>query len=184
MSRWSGLVIGVALVVATLAAYGSVLQNGFVDLDDRDYVLANPYVRQGLSWQTIVWSFTSFDMSNWHPLTWLSWALDARLYGLSPAGFMPPTCSGTSSACCCCFGCFARRLAVPHEAPLSPPCLLCTPCTSNRSLGSASARTCSAPPLVFWRCGRTRDTPPGRRWVEGYRSRAVWPSAYWQNRCS
>ena len=76
-----------ALVAATLASYCGVFQNGFVDLDDQDYIVRNPRLHEGLTWQTIAWSFTSFDMSNWHPLTWLSWALDARLFGLNPAAF-------------------------------------------------------------------------------------------------
>ena len=32
------------------------------------------------------WAFTSFDAANWHPLTWLSHALDCQLFKLNPAG--------------------------------------------------------------------------------------------------
>ena len=31
------------------------------------------------------WTFTSYDAANWHPLTWLSHALDFQLFGLNPA---------------------------------------------------------------------------------------------------
>jgi tetratricopeptide (TPR) repeat protein len=34
----------------------------------------------------MVWAFTTFDAGNWHPLTWLSHALDCQLYGLKPGG--------------------------------------------------------------------------------------------------
>ncbi len=32
------------------------------------------------------WAFTTYYASNWHPLTWLSHALDCQMFGLDPAG--------------------------------------------------------------------------------------------------
>ena len=32
------------------------------------------------------WAFTTYDEANWHPLTWLSHALDCQFFGLNPAG--------------------------------------------------------------------------------------------------
>ena len=32
------------------------------------------------------WSFTTFREGNWHPLTWLSHALDYQFFHLNPAG--------------------------------------------------------------------------------------------------
>jgi tetratricopeptide (TPR) repeat protein len=55
-------------------------------LDDRDYVTANFHIHGGLAWSTIKWAFTSTAAANWHPLTWLSHALDYQLFGLNPAG--------------------------------------------------------------------------------------------------
>jgi tetratricopeptide (TPR) repeat protein len=43
-------------------------------------------VQQGLSQATFRWALTSTAEANWHPLTWLSHALDCQLYGLKPAG--------------------------------------------------------------------------------------------------
>jgi protein O-mannosyl-transferase len=40
----------------------------------------------GLSWRTVRWAFTSFEVANWHPLTWMSHALDCQLYGLHAGG--------------------------------------------------------------------------------------------------
>ena len=40
----------------------------------------------GLSWKTVVWAFRSTQESNWHPVTWLSHALDWQVFGLNPAG--------------------------------------------------------------------------------------------------
>ena len=35
---------------------------------------------------TVQWAFTTFDAANWHPITWLSHALDYQLFQLNPAG--------------------------------------------------------------------------------------------------
>ncbi|MBZ5664111.1 MAG: tetratricopeptide repeat protein [Acidobacteriia bacterium] len=80
------LVLGLLLVVATLALYNPVSRNGFVNFDDDRYVTDNPQVQAGLRWSTISWAFTSLDQANWHPLTWLSHALDCQLFGLNPVG--------------------------------------------------------------------------------------------------
>ena len=68
----------------------SALQPGrghaFLIFDDHDYVTANLHIREGLSWNTVRWAFSSTAAANWHPLTWLSHALDCQLFGLNPAG--------------------------------------------------------------------------------------------------
>src|SRR5450631_3101294 len=76
------------LLIATLtvAVYWPVLQNGFIDYDDEDYVTANMMVRQGLTLKGFIWAFTTFHAGNWHPLTWLSHMLDVELFGLNPIG--------------------------------------------------------------------------------------------------
>jgi protein O-mannosyl-transferase len=80
------LVLGLLLVVVTLALYNPASRNGFVNFDDDRYVTDNPQVRAGLHWSTISWAFTSLDQANWHPLTWLSHALDCQLFKLNPVG--------------------------------------------------------------------------------------------------
>ena len=74
------------LVLLTLSVYNSVIHNGFTNFDDNLYVTDNVHVRAGLGWSTIKWAFTSFDAANWHPLTWLSHALDCQLFQLNPIG--------------------------------------------------------------------------------------------------
>ena len=81
------MVFGLLLVAVTLALYNPVSRNGFVNFDDDRYVTDNSEVRAGLHWSTVSWAFTTLDQSNWHPLTWLSYALDCQLYQLNPAGF-------------------------------------------------------------------------------------------------
>ena len=79
-------VLCVLLAGVTIALYTPVLGHSFVVLDDREYVTTNPHVHDGLSWSTIQWAFTSTYAANWHPLTWLSHALDYQLFALNPAG--------------------------------------------------------------------------------------------------
>jgi tetratricopeptide (TPR) repeat protein len=74
------------LALLTLGVYAGVARNGFVDYDDPAYVTQNAHVRAGLTPDTAAWAFTSREESNWHPLTWLSHALDVTLFGVEPAG--------------------------------------------------------------------------------------------------
>jgi tetratricopeptide (TPR) repeat protein len=74
------------LVAATLAFYNPVAGNQFTDFDDSVYILKNPQVQSGLSWQTLKWSFTTFHAGYWHPVTWLSHAFDCQIFRLDPAG--------------------------------------------------------------------------------------------------
>jgi protein O-mannosyl-transferase len=78
-----GLVIGVQLAVLCLL-FAQTLAFDYVYFDDAEYVLENPAVRAGLTLEGIRWAFTSFYMSNWHPLTWLSHMLDVSLFGVDP----------------------------------------------------------------------------------------------------
>jgi protein O-mannosyl-transferase len=74
------------LVLFTLAVYNPVVHNGFTNFDDNGYITDNAHVHEGLSWATVKWAFTSLDDANWHPITWLSHALDCQLFKLNPAG--------------------------------------------------------------------------------------------------
>ncbi len=80
------LIVCVVLAAIALVAYIPVAHNGFVNYDDDRYILTNPHVRGGISASTIAWAFTSTDEANWHPLTWISHALDCQLFQLNPAG--------------------------------------------------------------------------------------------------
>ena len=74
------------LAIGTSALYSSVAHHPFVDFDDQYYVTNNAVIHAGLNWKTLVWSFNAGYAQNWHPLTWISHALDCQLYGLNPAG--------------------------------------------------------------------------------------------------
>jgi hypothetical protein len=72
------------IIVLSVAAFFPVFSNGFINYDDPDYVTNNPDVQSGISLQTFKWAFTSTAKSNWHPLTWISHALDYSLFGPNP----------------------------------------------------------------------------------------------------
>src|ERR1700687_2718226 len=80
------LMLSLVLFAAVLVSYSPVIRNGFIDFDDNEYITDNLHVRAGMTWATVGWAFTTYDEANWHPLTWLSHALDCELFGLNPAG--------------------------------------------------------------------------------------------------
>ncbi len=80
------VILCLLIVVATLALYNPVNQHPFVNYDDDRYITENLHVRAGVTWGTITWAFTSTQQANWHPLTWLSHALDCQLFHLNATG--------------------------------------------------------------------------------------------------
>ena len=80
------LVACICLALATLALYSRAVHNPFMHVDDQSYVTENLHVQAGVAWQTLAWALTATEAENWHPLTWISHALDYQLYGLNPAG--------------------------------------------------------------------------------------------------
>lgn len=80
--RW----LGALLFLAVLGVFLPSLRHDFVTYDDPAYVVNEPHVNTGLSWANFRWAWTSFEHSNWHPLTWLSHQLNCTLFGLAPWG--------------------------------------------------------------------------------------------------
>jgi tetratricopeptide (TPR) repeat protein len=76
-----------ALAFGTLLVYARVAELGFVEFDDTKYLHRNAKLQQGLGLETLRWAFTTTYFQNYHPLTWLSYALDFELFGLSPLGY-------------------------------------------------------------------------------------------------
>jgi protein O-mannosyl-transferase len=85
-SKRQSLVLALLLVVVTVALYYPVRHLPFINYDDNLYVTENVNVQSGIAWDTVQWAFTTYHASNWHPLTWLSHALDCQLFGLDPTG--------------------------------------------------------------------------------------------------
>src|SRR5713226_1385753 len=80
------IILSLLLALATIALYNPVTRAPFLNFDDAAYVTDNPRVRAGVTWNTVVWAFHTSEALNWHPITWLSHALDCQLFGLNPAG--------------------------------------------------------------------------------------------------
>jgi tetratricopeptide (TPR) repeat protein len=78
--------ISLLLAAATLAVYWQVGNHDFINYDDPLYVTENLRVQAGLTFDNVRWAFTTFEASNWHPLTWLSHMLDVELFGMHPRG--------------------------------------------------------------------------------------------------
>jgi protein O-mannosyl-transferase len=88
-SNYRTVLVCLGLVLAIFLAYGHLCgaDAEFFRLDDGEYVVNNPHIHDGLTFQSMRWAFTSFDAMNWHPLTWLSLQLDYELHGLSAGGY-------------------------------------------------------------------------------------------------
>ncbi|MDA8173669.1 MAG: hypothetical protein M0018_03650, partial [Nitrospiraceae bacterium] len=78
--RLSGMV-----AAATFLVYLRTLKNGFIDWDDGRYIYDNPHIHS-LNVSFLKWAFSGFYFSNWHPLTWISHAMDYAVWGLNPMG--------------------------------------------------------------------------------------------------
>jgi protein O-mannosyl-transferase len=80
------IVLALLLAIATVAVYSPVHSHPFFNLDDTKYVVQNVHIKDGPTPGTIVWAFTHGYSANWHPLTWISHAVDIQIFGMDPAG--------------------------------------------------------------------------------------------------
>ena len=94
-SKNRSLLICLALTIVTAAVYYQVYSFEFLDYDDPEYVHENTNIKDGITLDTVKWAFNIGYASNWHPLTWLSHALDRQFFGNDPAG---QNCSGQFQA--------------------------------------------------------------------------------------
>jgi hypothetical protein len=80
-------ILAALLAAIVIAVYWQSTTHDFVDYDDRGYVTENNHVKEGVTYQNVIWAFTTLSLSNWHPVTWLSYMLDHQMYGSKPFGF-------------------------------------------------------------------------------------------------
>jgi Tfp pilus assembly protein PilF len=71
--------------LTTFFVYVPSLRNGFVTCDDGSYVYRNLFIRS-INVKFAEWAIFNYSVSNWHPLTWLSHAVDYAVWGLNPFG--------------------------------------------------------------------------------------------------
>ena len=68
--------------LGTVLLYQPSARYAFVDHDDPEYVIENPNMREGLTWENMKWAFMSVGYANnWHPLAWISMMMDVTLAG-------------------------------------------------------------------------------------------------------
>ena len=81
-------VLGVVLALGTGIAFCQVLDFDFVSFDDPVYITNNSSVQGGFNLDTVIWAFTETKKSaHYHPLTWISLAVDYELFRLNPRYF-------------------------------------------------------------------------------------------------
>lgn len=74
------------MAAATFIAFSPSLLNQFVDWDDPENFIANPYYR-GFGWNQLKWMWTTFLLGHWVPVTWMTLGLDYLAWGLNPRGY-------------------------------------------------------------------------------------------------
>lgn len=76
------LYVILSLLALTLAVYFQVHNFDFVNFDDRETIIGNTHIRDGITLAGLSWAFTSAYAANWFPVTWISHMLDFQLFGL------------------------------------------------------------------------------------------------------
>lgn len=80
------IIASFAIIAITFTLYYPSLNYDFI-WDDTHYLSNNIHI-QKLNWDNLKWMLTTFEVANWHPLTWLSFAIDYVWQGkLNPEGF-------------------------------------------------------------------------------------------------
>lgn len=74
--------VALTLGAATLLLYAPVLHFQFIRYDDPNYVVLHPRISQGLTFDSVRWALTAFEVGNWHPLTLVSHMVDVSLFGM------------------------------------------------------------------------------------------------------
>lgn len=78
------LVTCLLLVFIGLLTFMPSVANDFVDWDDHAFVTENPHI-SSLTLDSALWMVTTNYQGAWHPLTWLSHAVDTALWGKDPS---------------------------------------------------------------------------------------------------
>lgn len=80
-SLWQKIFPILVLIAVNLFTWKEVIHGGWINWDDPEYVLQNPYLKNPGQ------VFSGFYMGNYHPLTLLSLALDYQVWEFKPLGW-------------------------------------------------------------------------------------------------
>ncbi|UCE85338.1 MAG: tetratricopeptide repeat protein [Deltaproteobacteria bacterium] len=114
--RRARVLIAIALVAATVAAYAPLRHNDFVQYDDNIYITENPNLPLGFSREGLSWAFFGGYEANWIPLTWLSLIADYRLHALDPRGYHATNLALHVLGSLLLFAAFARMTRAPWQS--------------------------------------------------------------------
>jgi protein O-mannosyl-transferase len=78
---WLRLILPLAVVGITFLVFMPALHGGFLNWDDDQVLLQNDHFR-GLGRPQLQWMAGAYWIGHYHPLTWLSFAIDYELWGL------------------------------------------------------------------------------------------------------
>jgi tetratricopeptide (TPR) repeat protein len=79
------ITLAFASAAITFLVFLPALQNDFIMWDDNVYVYENLFIRS-FDARLLTSAFTELPTGLWHPLTWISHALDYAVWGLNPLG--------------------------------------------------------------------------------------------------
>lgn len=83
--RQSAFLLLIVFLVSVVL-YLPVLKNDFHTWDDDVYVRKNEKVQNGVTFENIVWAFSTNYFGFYYPITWLSHMIDCQFYGLNAKG--------------------------------------------------------------------------------------------------
>jgi protein O-mannosyl-transferase len=86
LTKYNSFWICLILTLVTAAVYSQVRSYDFINYDDPGYIYENTNIQNGITLQAVKWAFSTGNMGNWHPLTWLSHMLDWWLFGSNAGG--------------------------------------------------------------------------------------------------
>ncbi|HEY6139882.1 MAG TPA: tetratricopeptide repeat protein [Thermoanaerobaculia bacterium] len=99
-----GIVAGLVALVAIV--FAQVWKHEFLNYDDPQFVFFNEAVRNA----DFKWAFTSTSLT-WLPLTWISYMIDFRIFGLQPGGYLIMNVLYHALATCFLFAALRRMTA-------------------------------------------------------------------------
>jgi tetratricopeptide (TPR) repeat protein len=74
--------VSLTLAALTILVYFQVHDFEFVNFDDRETILGNSHIQNGLTLAGLGWAFTTAYAANWFPVTWISHMIDVQLFGM------------------------------------------------------------------------------------------------------
>ncbi len=75
------------IIAITFITFKQGLNAELLTYDTYGYIIDNPNIKE-LSLTNLYWMFSNTEyMANWHPLTWLVYALEYHFFGLEPFGY-------------------------------------------------------------------------------------------------